>query len=750
MSFMKGDLLMKTRKLVKGMAKAEPVWLKAMEQAPPATFPRAEGKVQKIRLPEDVYIKKFFQKHPESLYHDDIQCYATGKMDPQVNGLLCYLPTNSITHVCRSPAAKPLSLSEFAYKIGIYLILRSLWSYVVALSEGAQRINGFEPVPARLFAQRVLEFKEQGVNEEEAMQVADMEYRAEKKMKKNAYSRLKEIAHLLGKSPPPNPYPSAIKKIQAKERKYVRDRFYNPSIVKMVQVMKEERAAEAQDRMRGGGCSPAMEATTAASGMMTAINFLATSPTPRTFVPTTSLSSRWLSKPKKPNLLVVYAPRVNNLLSFLTHCSTKPDTNTNNETDQDSTIEHNSNSKSNQGNAPSSSNSDEALGASLSPSNSSSSRGLVLDLGSTNSWDSGEIGSPVVKRFLGDDEERWYMWYHGNSGEKPGSDSVGLAISSNGIHWERGNGPVRTSNDVGLVMNCGKDWWAFDTLSIRPSEVAIMSSNKVRASSAVYWLYYTGYSSEKMNFLDYDSLEFNLENPERFQVGNLLSGENGLKRKINKSLPGLAISQDGRHWARIEGEHHSGALFDVGSDEDWDSLFIAAPQVVFHGNGDLRMYYHSFDVEKGEFGIGIARSRDGIKWVKLGKIMGGGIRGSFDEFGVKNACVARNKKDGKYLMAYEGVGADGSSSIGLAVSTGGLKGWRRFQDNTMLKAEVEAEDGWDNKGIGSPYLVQMDGDSDEWRLYYRGIGNGGRTGIGLAVSEGSDVRKFTRWTGFSV
>ncbi|ESR51976.1 hypothetical protein CICLE_v100320222mg, partial [Citrus x clementina] len=74
----------------------------------------------------------------------------------------------------------------------------------------------------------------------------------------------------------------------------------------------------------------------------------------------------------------------------------------------------------------------------------------------------------------------------------------------------------------------------------------------------------------------------------------------------------------------------------------------------------------------------------------------------------------------------------------------------RFQDNTMLKAEVEAEDGWDNKGIGSPYLVQMDGDSDEWRLYYRGIGNRGRTGIGLAVSEGSDVRKFTRWTGFSV
>ncbi|CAN0897358.1 hypothetical protein LINGRAHAP2_LOCUS19086, partial [Linum grandiflorum] len=64
MSFMKGDLLSRTRRLVKGMAKPEPVWLKAMEQAPPATFPLSNAKIQKITLPEDPYIKKFFQKHP--------------------------------------------------------------------------------------------------------------------------------------------------------------------------------------------------------------------------------------------------------------------------------------------------------------------------------------------------------------------------------------------------------------------------------------------------------------------------------------------------------------------------------------------------------------------------------------------------------------------------------------------------------------------------------------------------------------
>ena len=47
-----------------------------MCSAPPATFPRADGKVKKISLPEDVYIKKFFQKHPDSKHEDAIKYYV--------------------------------------------------------------------------------------------------------------------------------------------------------------------------------------------------------------------------------------------------------------------------------------------------------------------------------------------------------------------------------------------------------------------------------------------------------------------------------------------------------------------------------------------------------------------------------------------------------------------------------------------------------------------------------------------------
>ncbi|KAI5352708.1 hypothetical protein L3X38_005600 [Prunus dulcis] len=389
--------------------------------------------------------------------------------------------------------------------------------------------------------------------------------------------------------------------------------------------------------------------------------------------------------------------------------------------------------------------SNDALSSPISTSfSSSNTKGLVLGLGFENSWDSAEVGSPVVKRFLGDVEERWYMWYYGKSSSNPnpGSDSIGLAVSSNGVHWERGVGQVQSSQDVGAVINCGKDWWAFDTQSIRPSEVVVMSSSKVRASSAVYWLYYTGYSAEEAENIYNHSQEINLENPERF-----LLDKNGGIGKIFKSLPGLAISQDGRHWARIEGEHHSGALFDVGLQGEWDSSFIAAPHVVFHESGDLRMYYHSFDLEMGNYSIGMARSRDGIKWVKLGKIIGGGRSGYFDELGAMNPCVVRNRKDGEYLMAYEGVGGDGGRSIGLAVSPDGLKDWTRLKDDeVVLKASEDC--GWDTKGVGSPCLVQMDGEEDEWRLYYRGVGIEGRTGIGMAVSQGSDVTRFRRCAGF--
>ncbi|KAL1551055.1 hypothetical protein AAHA92_18944 [Salvia divinorum] len=419
----------------------------------------------------------------------------------------------------------------------------------------------------------------------------------------------------------------------------------------------------------------------------------------------TNLTTLTAKLPPKKTQFLNFTSCNSTAKKFTLFCSTKPNTNNQEATDETHpTSDSLPNSTIQSKSAP--------ISSPQLSSSSSSSRGLIFDLGANNSWDNLEIGSPVVKRYLGDEEERWYMWYHGRCSENPGFDSIGLAVSGNGIHWERGTEGVRSNADVGLVMRNSEDWWAFDTHGVRPCEVVVMSSAKVRTNSAVYWLYYTGFCSE--------------DSP--------------------RSLPGLAMSQDGRHWARIEGEHHSGALLDVGADGEWDSTFIASPQVVFHGSGDLRMYYHSFDAETGTYGVGIARSRDGMRWMKLARILGAGGNGAFDEGGMVNPRVLRDRRDGKYVMVYEGVGGDGEwRSIGVAESLDGLKQWRKVGDGPVFEESGGGGGGWDSEGVGSPCLVQMD---EQWRLYYRGVGRGGRSGIGLAISQGSEVDKFERWTGF--
>uniref|UniRef100_A0A7N0V4S8 Arabinanase/levansucrase/invertase n=1 Tax=Kalanchoe fedtschenkoi TaxID=63787 RepID=A0A7N0V4S8_KALFE len=383
-----------------------------------------------------------------------------------------------------------------------------------------------------------------------------------------------------------------------------------------------------------------------------------------------------------------------------------------------------------------------------SPSSSVSSvnsHGLVFGLGSLGSWDSGAVGSPVVKRFLSDEEERWYMWYHGSSSEDPmGKDIVGLAVSSNGIHWERGKGGVQSADDVGMVLNVSEDWWALDTHSIRPAEVVIMSSSKIRGSSAVYWLYYTGYSNSEQSSVLSQILNSEISKMSLLDDQVKVVVETG---RVCKSLPGLAMSQDGRHWARLEGEHHSGALFDVGSETEWDSAYISSPQVVFHQPGDLRMYYHSYDAKKSHFAVGVARSRDGMNWIKLGKVLGAGAAGTFDELGAMNACVVKSNEDGTYFMAYEAVNATGGRSLGLAASADGLRAWKRVGGGPIL--EPGDGDSWDNGGVGSPCLVHMEGEASEWRVYYTGVGRHGRSGIGMAVSaKGSVTGGFERWKGF--
>ncbi|XP_024375653.1 uncharacterized protein [Physcomitrium patens] len=358
--------------------------------------------------------------------------------------------------------------------------------------------------------------------------------------------------------------------------------------------------------------------------------------------------------------------------------------------------------------------------------------GLVISSGDSDAWDNGRVGSPIVRRYVSDNEERWCMWYSGENVDESLGTRVGIAISSNGMHWRRGKSKVDTEGQgedgaVGLVLDRSENWWAFDTQHLYPSDVLIMSSAKVRAASGVYWLYYSGADAEEMS-LPSSAISATPPSHERFFRGRM--------------RPGLAISNDGRNWARVEGDHHSGALFDVGAEGEWDSLLIAAPQVVFHEAGDIRMYYHSLDPNTGKYSVGFARSRDAMRWLKFGKILEGGGPGSFDEFGIAARHVVPNPNGSGYLMVYEGIGANGRTSVGMAKSAAGLLNWERCQDEPIFRP-ADSEQAWDGAGVGSPCLVHMDG--DEWRLYYVGVNARGETAIGMAMNVEGSLTEFKRW-----
>jgi hypothetical protein len=137
------------------------------------------------------------------------------------------------------------------------------------------------------------------------------------------------------------------------------------------------------------------------------------------------------------------------------------------------------------------------------------SEGLVFGLGAPGSFDAHSVGGPAAKCFIGDNETRWMLWYHGRaepaSGPAGASDgafgAIGLAVSDDGVTWRRGVGTVETmstgesvteGSDCGVILNTSADWWTFDTAGVGAPDVQVLSSGAVASGVGVYWMFYSG------------------------------------------------------------------------------------------------------------------------------------------------------------------------------------------------------------------------------------------------------------------
>ena len=402
------------------------------------------------------------------------------------------------------------------------------------------------------------------------------------------------------------------------------------------------------------------------------------------------------------------------------------------------------------------------------------------------------------------------MWYSGRDSPAPldssvaavapGAGAVGVATSGDGVLWRRWSPPPpppsssssrsskedesspppppppppSSSSSSAPILEPNADWWWHDTNHVSVSDVQIFSSGAVASNGGVYWMFYSGGSFEQ------HPLPKGITSGGGGGGGSAGGGGAASSEEPSEAVSeaaavegartraGLALSQDGRHWARIEADHHTGALLDAGEEGRWDAAFVAAPQVLAAGPRDMRMYYHSFDEAARKWTVGVSLSEDGLKWsrgepvFRGGRGGGGGDEGnagdagedsvSFDSAGSASRHVVFDAATKQYVMFYEAVARDDSRSIGVAVSKDGLRGWRRVSDKPVLEASSSNSNSnsnpnpnsssssapssaWDDGGVGAPCVVPMAG--GKWRLYYAGKAKGSAPGawcgVGLAV-----------------
>ncbi len=128
---------------------------------------------------------------------------------------------------------------------------------------------------------------------------------------------------------------------------------------------------------------------------------------------------------------------------------------------------------------------------------------------------------------------------------------------------------------------------------------------------------------------------------------------------------GLATSVGGRVWHKL-----SAPVLDGGPRGSWDERGVADPYVIRIGNW-WYMYYLGMDRARRQM-LGVARSSDGIVWTKLrdGPVLQPGPPGAFDERGVGEPAVWTSH--GWYWMLFTGRDKDEQRVIALARSDDGV------------------------------------------------------------------------------
>jgi hypothetical protein len=331
--------------------------------------------------------------------------------------------------------------------------------------------------------------------------------------------------------------------------------------------------------------------------------------------------------------------------------------------------------------------------------------GSVLGVGTPGDFD--ERGNFTIAAFKDGDVYRLY--YGGSDASGPALCSgingthwrIGLAQSSDGVHWTR----IRGDATGGAILDNGEPGRFDSYLTYRPF---------VLKDGNIYRMWYNG-STQPFNCpLGTLALDRHIGYAEstdgvhftRFydgdgeggsvlplgpagsidaqQVGYIWVIKDGSEYKMFYSANdarnfwrvALATSTDARHWTKVPGPLTGGAILDLGTGDDFDVACAYQPSVVKEADQFYRMWYRGCQAA-GQFGgpsrgvIGYAESNNGRTWFKiaqsgrpLGAALVQGAAGTFDSGGLTTPSVFLDGSN--WTMYYAGFDTNGVFLTGLA------------------------------------------------------------------------------------
>ena len=333
------------------------------------------------------------------------------------------------------------------------------------------------------------------------------------------------------------------------------------------------------------------------------------------------------------------------------------------------------------------------------------------------------------------DGSTYRMWYTGSDAY---DFRIGLAISSDGMHWTKYPGnPVLDLGPAGawdaahvssptVIYRGGQyemwyssNWWFCGRCGQR--------IGRATSGDGIAWI------KDPQNPLLAPSLPgswdyYAVEAPEVVFDGTRYhmwyTGENGRWRI------GYATSLDGRIWTPLPS-----IAFDCGLAGTWDQSHVGYLSVVETG-GELRMWYSGHDGAR--WRIGLASSNDGLSWTRSSNnpVLNIGPSGSWDSRDVWSPVVIQQGTTLK--MWYTGWDG-GTRRIGYAFSTDGGLSWQKHPGNPVLNTGPAGS--FDSHHVDDHWVVW---DGTQYRMWYAGS-DGSNWRIGLATSPDGIV--WTRYAG---